>query len=38
MDVMTHIHIEDGQITEMWGNTDLFGLMQQLGAIETPGE
>lgn len=38
VDVMTHIRVEDGLITEVWGQVDQFGLMQQLGVIEAPGQ
>lgn len=30
--------IAGGQITEEWAQLDMFGLLQQLGAIPTPGE
>lgn len=30
---MAIIRFEDGKIVEDWGNVDLFGLMQQIGAI-----
>lgn len=34
-----HIHrIEDGQLVETWAQNDVMGLLQQLGAIELPGE
>ena len=34
-----HIHrLDDGQIVESWAQNDMLGLMQQLGAIEPPGE
>jgi steroid delta-isomerase-like uncharacterized protein len=35
---MTTVRIADGKIAEVWTCSDLFGLMQQLGAIPTPGE
>lgn len=28
---------QDGQIVEDWSNVDVFGLMQQLGLVESPG-
>lgn len=30
---MVEMRIEDGQITEMWGNFDALGMLEQLGAI-----
>jgi predicted ester cyclase len=30
-------HIENGKIAEIWGEANLFGLMQQLGIIPSPG-
>jgi steroid delta-isomerase-like uncharacterized protein len=30
--------LEDGKIIESWGLFDAFGLMQQLGVVEVPGE
>lgn len=30
--------VVDGQIVESWGLFDAFGLMQQLGVVELPGE
>ena len=32
------LRIADGRIAEHWGEADLLGLMQQLGAISTPGQ
>lgn len=34
---MVFTRIEDGRIAERWVNPDVFGLMQQLGAIDLPG-
>lgn len=31
-------HVMDGQVVESWGLFDAFGLLQQLGVIEPPGE
>ena len=36
--VMVFTRIEDGKIVERWVQPDLFGLMQQLGVVELPGE
>lgn len=30
---MVEMRLEDGQITEMWGNFDALGMLEQLGAI-----
>jgi steroid delta-isomerase-like uncharacterized protein len=30
--------IEDGKIVERWGETDIIGMMQQLGVVPSPGE
>ncbi len=30
--------LEAGMVVEGWSNIDIFGLMQQLGVIESPGE
>lgn len=30
--------IEDGKVVKGWSNVDVLGLMQQLGAVEGPGE
>ncbi len=30
--------IEGGQLVERWGEADMLGLLQQLGAIPTPGQ
>jgi steroid delta-isomerase-like uncharacterized protein len=35
---ITIVRIADGKIVEVWNCADLLGLMQQLGAIPTPGE
>ena len=34
---MTIMRIENGQIAEIWEAIDILGLMQQMGAIPTPG-
>jgi steroid delta-isomerase-like uncharacterized protein len=34
---MTIMRIEDGKIAEIWEAIDILGLMQQMGAIPTPG-
>jgi len=28
----------DGRIAEFWGSPDVMGLMQQIGALPTPGQ
>lgn len=34
-----HIHrIENGQIVETWAQTDVMGVMQQLGVVDRPGK
>lgn len=35
---MVFTRVEDGHIVERWVQPDMLGLMQQLGAIELPGE
>ena len=30
--------IADGQLVENWGEVDMLGLLQQLGAIPMPGQ
>ena len=35
---MLFTRIEDGNIAERWLLPDVFGLLQQLGAVEVPGE
>lgn len=37
-DATTFVRFEDGERTEEWGLSDVFGLMQQLGVVESPGE
>lgn len=37
-EIMEFNRMKDGQITERWIQPDLLGLMQQLGAGESPGE
>lgn len=32
------LRVTDGRITELWGQEDWLGMMQQLGAIPPPGE
>ena len=32
------LRVENGKITELWGQEDVFGLMQQLGAIPSPDQ
>lgn len=31
------LRVEDGQIVETWGQSDMMGAMQQLGVVEAPG-
>jgi predicted ester cyclase len=35
---MVFTRIEDGRIAERWVNPDMYGLMQQLDAVDAPGE
>lgn len=35
---MAVIRVEDGQLAEWWNHPDRFGLFQQLGVVEPPGE
>ena len=35
---MVTFRIADGKISEAWQNADQLGLMQQLGAVSTPGQ
>lgn len=37
MQVFDLVRIVDGKMTEHWGLSDQFGLLQQLGAIPAPG-
>ena len=30
--------IADGRIVELWGQEDVLGMMQQIGAIPSPGQ
>jgi hypothetical protein len=30
--------IADGKVVELWGQEDMVGMMQQLGAIPEPGQ
>ena len=32
------LRVENGKITELWGQEDVFGLMQQLGAMPSPDQ
>ncbi len=32
------MRIADGKIAEFWGSPDVMGLMQQIGALPTPGQ
>ena len=32
------VRVAFGQIVDMWANVDLFGLLQQLGAVPPPGQ
>ena len=35
----THVgRVENGKLVEHWGNSDDLGLMQQLGAVPSPGQ
>jgi len=34
---MTIIRVDDGKIAELWESIDILGLMQQMGAIPSPG-
>lgn len=35
---MAFVHMEDGMLVERWVQPDVLGLMQQLGAVEMPGQ
>lgn len=35
---MVFARFEDGKVVERWIQADMFGLMQQLGAVDPPGE
>ena len=37
MNVIDILRLQDGQITEHWGESDNLGMMQQLGVIPAPG-
>ena len=38
IEIMAFLRLSDGQVVERWIRPDLFGLMQQLGVVEPPGE
>ena len=38
VDGLELFRVNNGQIAEMWHHDDLLGLMQQLGAVPTPGQ
>ena len=38
MGAVAIFRIEDGKIAERWGETDMIGMMQQLGVVPPPGQ